>query len=267
VMLKGASFSPMFWKSRHFALVDIQRQLGYPTMFYTVSPYEWSFPYHKWMLDEMDKDLRTRLHLPAGETMHLAHALMELAQGYLMGTNSNSARADKQWKSQLLQDAEGKRVVRNFCARLEFQSGKRKQPTQSYNPGGDSSNNWGRGAVHLHLLVWTMLRDPSCLEQVLSATVPVDDAVMAGYVLGSQPSWGSSGWTEREEPTAVSEYGERLLLQHKDADDTNGMRAYFPAITKATKGSHQDLFQADGQGLLLKYVSTSVPKVSDEFAA
>ena len=37
-----------------------------------------------------EKDMRNRLHLPASETLHLAHSLMELAQGYVMGTNRNS---------------------------------------------------------------------------------------------------------------------------------------------------------------------------------
>ena len=58
-----------------------------------------------------------------------------------------------------------------------------------------------------------------------------------------------------------------LLLQHTETDALNGVRAFFPEITEATKGSHQDTLQSDGAGLLLKYVSTYVPKFSDEFAA
>ena len=46
----------------------------------------------------------------------------------------------------------------------------------------------------------------------------------------------------------------------------NGLRAYFPDITAATKGSHQDALQADGRGMLLKYVSSYVPRFSDDFA-
>ena len=38
ILLKGASFSPPYWRLRHHALIDAQRQLGYPTMFYTTSP-------------------------------------------------------------------------------------------------------------------------------------------------------------------------------------------------------------------------------------
>ena len=34
VLLKGASFSPLHWRLRHLALIDAQRQLGYPTLFY-----------------------------------------------------------------------------------------------------------------------------------------------------------------------------------------------------------------------------------------
>jgi len=63
ILLKGASFSPVFWRLRHLALIDAQRQLGFPTLFFTMSPYEWSFPYHAWLTDELEKDLRTRLHL------------------------------------------------------------------------------------------------------------------------------------------------------------------------------------------------------------
>ena len=269
VLLKGASFSPLYWRLRHHALIDAQRQLGYPTMFFTMSPYEWSFPYHDWVVDELEKDLRTRLHLPAGETMHLAHALMELAQGWLTGANEHSATQDcKNWSQQILKGPDGKKIVANYCARLEFQNGKRKKPKHVYGVAEEEGGgrNWGRGAVHLHLLLWTEGGDVSCLRDVLSGTVPVEDPIMAGYVLGSQASWGASGWQEQPEPNAVHEDADKLLLRHTENDVLNGLRAYFPDITKATKGSHQDLLQADGRGLLLKYVSTYVPKFSDEFA-
>ena len=71
VLLKGAKFSPAYWKVRHYALLDLQRQLGYPTLFITIAPYEWSFPYHEWVLDEMTKQLRARLHLAGAETLHI----------------------------------------------------------------------------------------------------------------------------------------------------------------------------------------------------
>ena len=268
ILLRGASFSPLYWRLRHNALIDLQRQIGYPTLFYTMSPYEWSFPYHAWIVDELNKDLKTRLHLPAAETMHLAHALMELAQGWLLGaSSSSSSQAWKNWNRQILKGHDGRSVIVNYCARLEFQDGKRKRPPKhNYEAGGTGGRNWGRGAVHLHLLVWTEGGDLSCLQDTLSGTVPVGDPIMTGYVLGSQASWGASGWREHSGPTTVDDAGEALLLEHTQTDALNGLRAYFPDVTKATKGSHQDALQTDGRGLLLKYVSSYVPKFSDDFA-
>ena len=55
LMLRGSSFSPLYWRSFHFALLDLVRQLGYPRVFWTLAPHEWSFPYHCWIRDEMGK--------------------------------------------------------------------------------------------------------------------------------------------------------------------------------------------------------------------
>ena len=81
VMMKDHSFSPLYWKSVHWALVDMVRQMGYPKLFWTISPYEWSMPYHEWMLDEMAKELRGRMDLPVAETLHLTHVLLQVVKG------------------------------------------------------------------------------------------------------------------------------------------------------------------------------------------
>ena len=87
----------------------MQRQLGYPTLFFTIAPYEWSFPYHDWILDEMAKSLRSRLHLPAAETLHIAHIFKELVRGMLTGWNQRNSgenakrqRDDRTWSRHLL---------------------------------------------------------------------------------------------------------------------------------------------------------------------
>ena len=72
VALSGYSFSPLYWETRHAALIDMVRQLGLPTLFITLAPYEWSFPYHEWVEDAMRKELRSKLHLPLHETLHLS---------------------------------------------------------------------------------------------------------------------------------------------------------------------------------------------------
>eukprot|EP00971_Amphidinium_carterae_P126405 2504163-Amphidinium_carterae.1 len=76
--MKGQSFSPLYWKSIHWALLDMVRQVGYPKIFWTLSPYEWSFPYHEWLMDTMRKELRRRLRLPVAETLHLTHVMLQV---------------------------------------------------------------------------------------------------------------------------------------------------------------------------------------------
>ena len=71
----------------HAALVDLQRQLGLPTLFLTIAPYEWSAPYHEFIENELKKALRSRTWLPAAETCHLAHVLKQLIVGLATGSN------------------------------------------------------------------------------------------------------------------------------------------------------------------------------------
>ena len=69
VALAGKPFLPEYWRTRHFALLDLQRQLGYPTLFVTIAPYEWSSPYHAFLapahLQDATAPARARV-LPPG---------------------------------------------------------------------------------------------------------------------------------------------------------------------------------------------------------
>jgi hypothetical protein len=95
IMLRGHTFSPLYWKTVHNGLVDLVRQLGFPSIFFTMAPYEWAYPYHTAILDEMTKLLRPRLQLPALETMHIAHTMTQLVVGFLAGKNQHvAARAE-----------------------------------------------------------------------------------------------------------------------------------------------------------------------------
>ena len=69
---KNASFSPKYWRARHLALLDLQRQVGLPFLFRTRAPYERPFPYHAWVMDEMAKAGRGRQKLAGPETLHMA---------------------------------------------------------------------------------------------------------------------------------------------------------------------------------------------------
>ena len=272
--MSGYSFSPEYWRTRHAALIDMVKQLGLPTMFITVAPYEWSFPYHEWVQDEAKKLLRARLQLPVAESLHIAHVLAETVFGFLTGFNQQSTGAKKEraWKSHVFaaQDGSGRKTVLNFFGRLEYQDGKRKRwvnqqeaATQFYH---------GRGTVHLHLLVWLQNVEAAKLEESVSATVPADNEVMASLVEGSQRSWTGSGWPKDPRPSHYDPEKGLLHLHHSDTDyckykadgTPEGIRAYIIDLLASLR-CHVDVQMSDGRGMLLKYVSGYVPKFSDSF--
>ena len=58
VKMKGNSFSPLYWRKAHLALIDLVRQRGSPQIYFTFSPYEWTLPYHEAMNVRMKDNLR-----------------------------------------------------------------------------------------------------------------------------------------------------------------------------------------------------------------
>ena len=66
LLLKGHSFSSEFWRDMHRALIDLVRQKGYPIIFSTHSPFEWSWPNHCWVVDGMEKGRSSGV--PAGRS-------------------------------------------------------------------------------------------------------------------------------------------------------------------------------------------------------
>ena len=271
--MAGYSFSPEYWQSRHAGLVDLVKQLGLPTLFLTIAPYEWSFPFHKWVEDEAAKMLRARLQLPVAETLHIAHVLAQTVVGFLTGANQQGRDGNsKAWRSHLLaaKDGSGRKTVLNFFGRLEYQDGKRRRyvnkeeaATQFYH---------GRGTVHLHLLVWLQHVESIELENVVSATVTADNAVQESLVEGSQRSWTGSGWPKEPKASYYDAEAGVLHLQHKEEDwckhnragVPEGIRAYMPDLLNSLH-CHIDVQASDGRGMLLKYVSGYVPKFSDSF--
>ena len=85
VAMKGQNFSPLYWRSVHHALNDLVRQIGLPCIFWTLAPYEWSFPYPEWVTDAMAKALKTRLFLPIGETLGMAHVMLQTVRALICG--------------------------------------------------------------------------------------------------------------------------------------------------------------------------------------
>ena len=253
--LAGNSFSPEFWRTWHSALLDVQRQVGLPTLFLTIAPYEWSFPYHVFMEDEMVKMLRSRLWLPAAETLHLAHVLTQVMVGFITGKNHQESRGTRCWRDHLL----GKDKVVTYFARLEFQDGKRKRVLRQ------AQDYHGRGTVHLHALIWLEDLAAAKPEEIITAVLPDPSTPMGAIVKGSQLSWSGSGRDIQEGPSHVDEDSGLLVLQHSEEDHAAGVRAYMPEVLGALK-SHMDVQSSDGRGLLLRYCSSYVAKFSDSFA-
>ena len=82
LLLKGSPWTPQYWRVRHNALIDMQRQCGNATLFRTRAPYERTFPYHPWILHEQEMLGRARQRLAGAETLHMAHVLIQLDKGY-----------------------------------------------------------------------------------------------------------------------------------------------------------------------------------------
>ena len=128
----------MYWTDIKHGLFDLTAQLGYPQLYWTIAPYKRSYPYHEYLLDEMQKLLRSRMFLPAFESMHLAHTMLQICRGLVAGRGGGGG----QWTRHLLSgELPGVDNCVNFFTRLEFQDGSKKAGTQRYH---------GSGRPHVH---------------------------------------------------------------------------------------------------------------------
>ena len=263
VLMKGAPFTPAYWAVRHAAVLDLQRQCGHPVMFKTWAPYEWSAPYHRALLHQMESLLRSRTHLATLETPHLAHILVELLREWVVGGARKQGDSSVAWRHNFLEgtpeDGNGRRCRINFAARLEYQDGKRKAASQDYH---------GRGAIHLHAVIFA--EDLACLNlhEKLFATEPPEDHPLRGYVL-DQLSYSGSGWPVFEEPSRWDPAKEAIQLEHSERDHDQGVRAYGLEEVDILK-CHVDNLAPQARpesqkGLILRYVATYGVKPSSEF--
>ncbi|CAK0883129.1 unnamed protein product, partial [Prorocentrum cordatum] len=273
----GHSFTPAYCKLRHDALIDAVKQLGLPSLFIAVSPYEWSFPYARWVEDEMRKELRSKTHLPVAETLRIAHVLGQTVEGFLTGANNAKKKSNKNnkkgWEKHVFgaSDGSGKNTVRVHFARAEFQDGKRKRYVGEHEAASQFYH--GRGTVHVHLLVWLENEASIGLEEAIAATSPIDNPELKSLVEGSQRSHTGSGWPVREAPSMFDEDARALRLHRTKADhmkrnkkgELEGVRAYIKDVLSALY-CHVDVLGADDKaGMLLRYVTPYVPKFSDSF--
>ena len=258
LMMAGASWSPVYWRRVQLGLVDLVRQVGFPQFFWTLSPSEWTMPYHIFVRDRMEKLLKERLHLPVEETLHIAHVLTQTAKGFLMGATSGKVES---WKDNVFHVQDPRSLGRRLHAfmRLEFQDGTRKLPSQDYH---------GSGRAHLHMIVFgaeELIRNLP-IDATVSASLPnpEEDVDMHGYALGSQVDHkGDSGREIWEAPTCFDEEGRFWRLAHSEEDHDRGLRAYVKDVLDALK-CHQDFLIGDDKaGMLRRYITKYLSKFSD----
>ena len=262
LVLKRCPWTPQYWRIRHQAVVDMQRQCGNATLFRTRAPYEKTFPYHEWVMHEQRLAGRPRLHLAGPETLHMAHVLVELDKAFMSGSRGIATRADRSWTGQHLLgpckeegDENPPQTVLSRVTRLEFQDGKRKLGKQAYH---------GRGTVHSHSLDFLQNVARIELEKKLSAHLPDKQVkpLLHGLVLDGQCDRTNSGLEVREEASAWDPETSKVLLQHTEEDKELKIRPYFIVTMEITK-CHEDVQQADGNGAVLRYVATYSLKFSD----
>ena len=214
IVLKGETFSPLYWREKHQALIDMQRQCGFPALFRTMAPWEFSFPYHVAILDEMEKCGRGRMQSGGLETLHTAWVFSELNRGLFTGSNNKAKQGG--WKNHILasEDEQVDTVV-NYFQRLEFQDGKRKLPTQDYH---------GSGRVHVHSLDYLQNVDRIGLEHKMSATVPgEDEPALRGYMLGRPHGRSDSGWPVEPGPSRFDPETGLVKLHHTEEDKADDL--------------------------------------------
>ena len=128
-LISRKTFSCEFLKWQLCCLIDSIKQVGFPDLFITISPSEWSLPLPPWLQQLQQLSALGETNLAAFETLNFVNTVEQIVQGYLCGSN------DSKWKSHLFANTRKTAAnnVVNYFYCFEFQK---------------------RGTVHLHLSIW-----------------------------------------------------------------------------------------------------------------
>lgn len=236
--LDGKPFSIEYWRWQHRFLLDAVKQFGYPSVFITISPYEWTFPQAQWLASIAEMLGKLPTELACLETLHIVHLLEQTVKGYLCGSNTN------RWKDHFFCSGteNGPSNVLNYFYRVEFPS---------------------RGTAHLHLLIW--LKDLDQLDvNTLRADLPSEDANLAYLVYDLQRSHKTvlDVNTEQTHFSSDNKGNKRLRLYYPMEAFTLNLRAYLSSILPFLKCS-MDAQTTDNKGMIMRYVTSYVSKFKD----
>ena len=134
--LNMKTFSVGYWQWQHWYLVDAMRQYGFPSVFITISPYEWTFPVPQWLQRLHEQSGHRPTNMAAFETLHFAHTLDQLIRGYICGSNSQL------WQNHLLRHNwdPNQANINTYFYRFEFQQ--HAPCTFTYSSGWKMSPTW-----------------------------------------------------------------------------------------------------------------------------
>ena len=234
--VRGKMFSHQYWTNQHRYLIDAVRQFGFPSMFITISPFEWTFPFPSWLEHLRDQTGKAPTELAIPETIHIAHVLEQYIRGYLCGSNTN------RWKDHLFAKSDpSANNVTNYFYRFEFQK---------------------RGTLHPHILI--RLEDMNDVDVTkLSATIPWGNVEEAFLVYDLQKSRKSCLPLRQAPNRVLTENNETYLAFHHTRTDKGcNLRAFVPAVTSSLQCS-MDVQSSYGKAMLLKYVTSYVAKCHD----
>ena len=188
--------------------------------------------------------------------------LTQIGKSFVVGGEGRERRGHEE-ELQLLQRQrlDGSEASVVSFLRLEFQDGKRRDPSQDYH---------GSGRAHAHQLVYvgSERRDEDmealCLERCVQATLEVEPASLRGFVVASQLD--GNGKTPFPVHEGASRYNSNIRAYeflHTAEDHSKGVRGYFSPLMEVTK-CHQDV-QVDqrGQQNYAAYTAKYAPKFSD----
>jgi len=109
--LDGKAFSSGYWQWEHLKLVDAVRQFGYPSLFITLSPYEYTFPYPEFLQTAFSGHGFTPTKISIVETLAISHILEQVVRGYITGCN------DTRWTRQILGQNRGHGNIQTYFYR------------------------------------------------------------------------------------------------------------------------------------------------------
>ena len=222
---------------QHRLLQDAVDQFSYPSLFLTISPYQWTFPMAKWIDHIRSASASNPTHLAAYETIHIAHTLEQLLRRYLCGSNT------KTWTKHVFtySKIKGRSNISTYFYRFEFQQ---------------------RGTVHVHLLVW--LKNVKKIQHhLIRSDIPWGNPDLAFLIYKLQQS-NKGVLACNEQPTTITNVNGKDVLQlhHPQEAFALNLRCYLSSVVSALR-CRKDVQFSDGNDMLLRYISSYVSKWQD----